>query len=129
MALHIIGDLFVALAYFCIPITLVYFYKRRPDLPFSKIVLSFSFFIIWCGMTHVVGIIEIWYPYYIIGGLVKVATAIISLWTLKLLIPFLPNIIEMPRAIDLLVMLHSMEQREQKLKQEISVMRNQGLSL
>ena len=126
MTLHILGDLFVALAYFCIPITLIYFYKKRRDLPFSTIVLWFSCFIIWCGMTHLVGIIELWYPYYLIGGLIKVVTALVSMWTLRLLIPFLPQILEMPRAIDLIIILHRMEQRERQLKQEISALGKYG---
>src|SRR2546427_3321315 len=51
--LHVISDSLIALAYASIPITLVYFVRKRQDLPFNWVFLAFGVFIISCGMTHV----------------------------------------------------------------------------
>src|SRR6476646_9768236 len=51
--LHFASDLLIALAYFSIPVALVYFTRRRKDLAFHWMFLLFALFIVLCGMTHV----------------------------------------------------------------------------
>ncbi|HEY9905038.1 MAG TPA: hybrid sensor histidine kinase/response regulator, partial [Candidatus Sericytochromatia bacterium] len=58
--LHIMGDALIAIAYYSIPITLVYFVRKRVDLPFNWIFLLFGAFIVACGTTHVMEIWTLW---------------------------------------------------------------------
>lgn len=54
--LHVIGDGAIALAYFSIPLTLVYFVSQRKEIPFNWIFWMFGSFIIACGIGHVMDI-------------------------------------------------------------------------
>jgi hypothetical protein len=40
--LHVFSDTLIALAYFAIPVTLVYFIRKRRDLPFHWMFVSFG---------------------------------------------------------------------------------------
>src|SRR4028118_2357023 len=62
--LHIVSDALIALAYYSIPITLVFFARKRQDLPFNWIFLLFGTFIIACGTTHLMEIWTLWHPNY-----------------------------------------------------------------
>src|ERR1044071_8870003 len=59
IALHVISDSLIALAYFTIPVTLLYLVRRRKDLPFNWMFLSFGGFIIACGSTHIMEILTV----------------------------------------------------------------------
>jgi PAS domain S-box-containing protein len=89
--LHIASDLLIALAYYSIPITLVYFVRKRSDLPYAGIFLLFGAFIISCGTTHVMEIWTLWHPNYWTSGLLKAITAFISFYTALTLIPIIPK--------------------------------------
>jgi PAS domain S-box-containing protein len=96
VALHILSDAVIAIAYYSIPIALLYFVRKRQDLPFSWIFLLFGAFIIACGTTHILEIWTLWYPVYWLSGTIKVATATISLITALELIPLLPKALSLP---------------------------------
>ena len=54
---HIVSDASIALAYYSIPIALVYFVPKRQDFPFKWIVLLFGAFIVAGGTTtHFIGV-------------------------------------------------------------------------
>ncbi len=53
IGLHVLSDAIIALAYFSIPVTLIYFVRRRHDLQFDWIFVCFAVFILACGTTHV----------------------------------------------------------------------------
>jgi PAS domain S-box-containing protein len=89
--LHIASDSIVALAYYSIPITLIYFVRKRSDLPYAGIFLLFGAFIISCGTTHVMEIWTLWHPNYWTSGLLKAITAFISFYTALALIPIIPK--------------------------------------
>ena len=89
--LHVLSDVFIALAYYSIPLLLIYFIRQRKDVPFKSIFILFSLFILSCGTTHVMSIWTLWYPAYWLSGLIKAITAIISLYTAFKLIPILPQ--------------------------------------
>lgn len=42
--LHVVSDALIALAYFSIPVTLIYFIRKRRDLPFHWMFVSFGIF-------------------------------------------------------------------------------------
>ena len=81
LRLHGISDSLIALAYFSIPLVLLYFVRKRRDLPYQGIFLLFGTFIIACGTTHLMEVVTLWHPYYWISGLIKALTATVSLIT------------------------------------------------
>lgn len=50
--LHVVSDSLIALSYTTIPFTLVWFVRKRKDLPFDWMFLCFGLFIVACGATH-----------------------------------------------------------------------------
>lgn len=98
MSLHIISDAVVALAYFTIPFAILRFVRGRDDLENRHIGLAFLFasFIALCGLTHVLSIVVLWVPIYIIEGWIKAITAVVSLATAGLLIALVPFALKLP---------------------------------
>ena len=96
VGLHVVSDGLIALAYYSIPIALVYFVRRVDDLPFKNIFLLFGVFILSCGTVHVIEIWTLWHPDYWIFGFFKAVTALISLYTALSLIPILPQALKLP---------------------------------
>lgn len=94
--LHVISDALIALAYFSIPVSLLYLVRRRPDLPFNWVFLLFGLFIVSCGLTHLVGIWTIWTPDYWMSGALKAITAAASVLTAIALLPLLPRVLALP---------------------------------
>lgn len=96
VALHAVSDMLIALAYFAIPVGLWYFARRRPDLQFRGVFYLFATFIMLCGLTHLIGLITLWAPIYGLQGLVKAATAGISLVSAYALWPIIPKALALP---------------------------------
>ncbi|MDZ7961250.1 MAG: ATP-binding protein [Aulosira sp. DedQUE10] len=94
--LHIISDSLIALAYYSIPMTLVYFVKKREDLPFKWILLLFGTFIISCGTTHIIEVWTLWHPTYWLSGGIKFITASVSIYTAIILVPIIPQALALP---------------------------------
>ena len=93
---HIVADAMIALAYFSIPLALIYFVRRRKDLAFNWMFVLFASFILACGTTHVFGLMAIWKPYYRLDGLVKLGTGLISIATAVLLWPLVNKALLLP---------------------------------
>ena len=91
VALHIVSDSIIALAYYSIPLSLIYFISQRRDLPFRNIFWLFVAFIISCGTTHLIEVWTIWHPVYWVSGCLKIITAAISAYTAFALIPLVPQ--------------------------------------
>ena len=94
--LHVASDSIIALAYFSIPITLVYFISKRQDLPFDWIFALFGAFIVACGITHIFELWTLWHPTYWLSGTMKAITALISFATAILLIDLMPQALALP---------------------------------
>src|SRR4051794_3165391 len=77
--LQVTSDTLIGFAYFMIPLALVHLVKKRADLAFNWLFLLFASFIVACGMTHLFGVWTIWNPDYAAEGVMKMATAIISM--------------------------------------------------
>jgi PAS domain S-box-containing protein len=92
--LHVIADGLIGLAYFSIPLVLVYFVRKRRDVPYSWLFLLFGAFIVACGTTHWLEIWVVWTPHYYLTGGVKALTALISLFTAGALVKVLPQILQ-----------------------------------
>jgi signal transduction histidine kinase len=94
--LHIVSDSLIALAYSTIPVTLVYFVRKRRDLPFNWIFLCFGMFILTCGATHGMDLWTLWHATYWLSGVVKLVTAAASVSTAILLIKLVPQALALP---------------------------------
>jgi hypothetical protein len=94
--LHVASDSIIALAYFSIPITLVYFISKRQDLPFDWIFALFGAFIVTCGITHIFEVWTLWHPTYWLSGIMKAITALISFATAILLVDLMPQALALP---------------------------------
>ena len=102
VSLHVISDFLIAMAYFSIPVSLVYFvYKRKHNFPVRLLVL-FGLFIMLCGVGHLFDIITLWYPVYWSSGVVRVATAIVSAYTAFEVAMMLPHFLSLkdPAALE-----------------------------
>jgi PAS domain S-box-containing protein len=94
--LHAVSDLLIALAYLSIPITLIYFIRKRRDLPFNWMFILFGVFILACGATHVMEVWTLWHANYWLSGAVKVVTALASVPTAILLVELVPKALALP---------------------------------
>ncbi|MBU7585380.1 MAG: response regulator [Nostoc sp. TH1S01] len=94
--LHIIADATIALAYYFIPLLLIYFISKRQDVPFNGVFQLFSAFILACGTGHLMDILTLWHPVYWISGALKAFTAIISIYTAFALIVLIPQALTIP---------------------------------
>jgi PAS domain-containing protein len=94
--LNVISDALIALAYLSIPLTLAYFVRHRPDLPFSWVFMLFSVFIIACGTTHALDIWTVWNADYWLAGGVKAITAAASVPTAAALVWLVPKALAIP---------------------------------
>jgi signal transduction histidine kinase len=83
-------------AYFLIPIMLVYIVHKREDVPFDWIFLCFGAFIVLCGFTHLAEVWTLWHPNYWVSGWLKASTATISLGTAALLFWLTPKLLAIP---------------------------------
>ena len=99
--LHVISDSLIALAYLSIPVTLVYFIRKRRDLPFHWMFVCFGIFILACGATHAMEVWTLWHANYWLSGAVKVVTAIASLTTAVLLVKLIPQALALPSPAEL----------------------------
>jgi PAS domain S-box-containing protein len=108
--LHVLSDGGIALAYYAIPAFLLSIQRKRPDLPFRKLFVFFSAFIIACGTTHVLEIWTLWHGTYRLVGLVKLLTALTSLATLAVLGAAIPKILALPSQNELKLLNAALEQ-------------------
>lgn len=98
MALHIVSDALIALAYFTIPFSIVRFVRDRGDLEpgHLRLAVLFATFIGSCGLTHVVSIVVLWVPIYIVEGWLKAITAVASVVSAGWLIALVPHAVKLP---------------------------------
>ncbi|HQS68084.1 MULTISPECIES: ATP-binding protein [unclassified Novosphingobium] len=96
LALHVISDLVIGLAYFSIPVALAVYLIRRKDMQFTWMIWLFAAFILACGTTHFLSILVLWVPAYGLEGVVKAFTAIVSIGTAILIWPLLPKLLALP---------------------------------
>jgi len=94
--LHAVSDSLIALAYFSIPLTLIYFIRKRRDLPFNWLFVSFGIFILACGGTHTMEVWTLWHANYWLSGAIKAVTAMASVPTAVLLVQVIPQALALP---------------------------------
>ncbi|MDB5257423.1 MAG: evgS [Chitinophagaceae bacterium] len=119
---HAISDAIIAISYFMIPYALVKLIRKRPDMKYKNMFLLFGIFIVACGTTHILSIINIWTPLYRLDALVKIITALASLPTAIILIRIIPEAIKIPS-------LAVWEQMNQSLKEQIASLKEKDKTI
>lgn len=94
--LHVFSDGVITASYYFIPVALVYFVRKRKDLPFNWMFLLFGVFIFACGTTHLMEIWTVWNGTYRLAGVIKAITAIASVGTAAMLVPLIPQALALP---------------------------------
>ncbi|KAL4352511.1 hypothetical protein GQ457_06G030110 [Hibiscus cannabinus] len=91
-----ISDVLIALAYFSIPLELIYFVKKSAFFPYRWVLMQFGAFIILCGATH---FISLWTftmhtkAVAVVMAIAKVACAIVSCATALMLVHIIPDLL------------------------------------
>ena len=99
--LHVVSDALIVLSYYTIPVTLIYFVRRRQDMRFGWMFLCFAVFIVACGTTHLMEIWNVWHGNYWLSGGVKAVTAMASVPTAFLLTRLVAPALKLPSLADL----------------------------
>ncbi|NJK27508.1 MAG: PAS domain S-box protein [Coleofasciculaceae cyanobacterium SM2_3_26] len=115
--LHVLSDGAIALAYYSIPLMLLYFICKREDAPFRYMFVLFGAFIVTCGTTHLMEIWTLWYPAYWLSGSVKATTALVSGYTALELLPLLPQALALPSPAQLKAINQELETQIAERKQ------------
>lgn len=111
---NVLSDLVISLSYFSIPLALFIFVKKRPEIKFRATLLLFAVFILFCGLTHLMSIHNIWHGAYGFQGILKAMTAVISFITAIALFRVLPQALLIPTPDQLTKALH--EAADEKFK-------------
>ncbi|KAF7044247.1 hypothetical protein CFC21_053502 [Triticum aestivum] len=91
-----ISDFFIALAYFSIPLELIYFVKKSSFFPYRWVLIQFGAFIVLCGATH---LINLWTftthtkTVAMVMTVAKVSTAVVSCATALMLVHIIPDLL------------------------------------
>ena len=120
--LNVISDLTISLAYYAIPVLLIWFLRKRKDLQFSWILLAFAGFILACGTTHLMAVWTVWHATYRLDGVVKAVTALASVATAALLGPMLPTLVHLPHPIQLAAMNRELTAQAAELRRQAELL-------
>lgn len=94
--MHAIADILIALAYFTIPIALLYVTQRRRDMHLSWLMICAVVFLVASGLTHVMDVWNLWHTQYWLEGVIKIVAALASVPTAIFLWRSLPEILSLP---------------------------------
>jgi hypothetical protein len=91
----------IVVAYYTIPFLMAYvIYKAKVKIRYNWLVCLFGIFIVACGTTHLMEIVNVWKSEYVLSGVVKAFTGLVSLLTGVSMLKALPQIIEFLKAAD-----------------------------
>lgn len=93
---YVLSNVTIGVAYFTIPLTLITVIRKRTDIRYHRMVKLFAAFILLCGTTHFLHVINVWRPIYWIDAAALTATAIISMITAFELWRQIPNLMAIP---------------------------------
>ncbi|MEG4455392.1 PAS domain S-box protein [Microcoleus sp. N9_A1] len=98
MGLQAVSDLLIALAYYSIPALLTYYARKQRDVPLSKGFLLLGAWFFCGGTTHLMQVWMLVHPSYGLSSSIAAVTAIISLWAVASLIPWVSQFLAMAGA-------------------------------
>ncbi|XP_057549568.1 ethylene receptor-like isoform X1 [Amaranthus tricolor] len=96
MKYQYLSDFFIALAYFSIPLELIYFVKKSAVFPYRWVLVQFGAFIVLCGATH---LINLWTfrihtkTVEAVMTIAKISTAAVSCVTALMLVHIIPDLL------------------------------------
>lgn len=136
---HVVADALIAIAYFSIPISILYYLSRRSTRGEAEgqsemvqrywwIGVMFAAFILCCGITHIFGMVTIWQPVYGLQALLKAVTAVVSLLTAAALIRMTPQLLALRTAEELEAEISRRQERETELERANARLRNEMAS-
>nr|BAD89292.1 ethylene receptor [Delphinium belladonna] len=91
-----LSDFFIAVAYFSIPLELIYFVQKSAFFPYRWVLMQFGAFIVLCGATH---LISLWTfsmhskTLAMVMAIAKGATALVSCATALMLVHIIPDLL------------------------------------
>lgn len=104
LPLKLYFDLLTSLAYFTIPLAILFFMKKRRHIKFKWIYVCFTLFILLCGLTHLLHVLPhliSFKPLRIIQTTAAGLTATISIITAILIWSIMPRLLRIPSAEEL----------------------------
>ncbi|NES02717.1 MAG: GAF domain-containing protein [Okeania sp. SIO2F4] len=95
--LHLLSNLFIAIAYFSIPAILIYFLQKWKYVIISGVFGLLCTVMILCGIGHLMVILSLWYPnpFHLLIGIEKSITALIACYTTWQLVKLLPKFLSL----------------------------------
>ena len=81
IALHVVSDLTIAAAYLTIPVAIWRVLRVRCDSDYRWVGVLFAAFIALCALTHVFGLLTLWFSVDTAEGMVKASCALVSALT------------------------------------------------
>jgi len=122
IAALVIGNALTAIAYFTIPLVILRFIRQRNDIDFQRLHWLFAGFIVTCGITHLLHVIELWYPVYYLEAIMDMATAAVSIIAAILLWKLLPVFVHLPSS-------HQLQSANNELKKTGAALTERELQL
>lgn len=129
LAISVISNALIFLAYFSIPILLGVLAWRRIDSTYRPIMLLFATFILACGTTHLWHVVTYWKPWYWIQAGLDAITAAVSVWTVFILRPMLPKLLSLPSHDQLLQVNQRLEKEVSERKKAEDALREQSANM
>ena len=93
---HVVSDALIALSYFLILFTLTSFVWKRVGLSKRGTFALFGFFVLACGVAHLMEIWAVWHGTFRLFGLVKAVTGVAGIVTAIVLLKALPQALNLP---------------------------------
>lgn len=125
----VIGNLLIALAYFAIPFVILKFIRRRSDIDFRYLHWLFAGFIVTCGITHLLHVVELWYPVYYLEAVTDLLTALVSIIAAFMLWKLLPVFVDLPSSAQLRAANEELRKMGTELREREMQLRSLGDSL
>jgi PAS domain S-box-containing protein len=125
---NVVSDVIIFLSYIAISFTLIFLIAKVKQIPFQFIYAAFGSFIIACGVTHLLEILNIWIPAYWLSATMKVVTATLSLGTACLLPFYFSKVRDLARGALLLKTREALRESEELYKQIVDTA-NEGIWL
>jgi len=126
-----LANLATALAYFAIPVLIIYFLIRRNHVRWSRLWFLFFIALVVGGLAHLLSAASFWWPVYRLHLVVDVTMAVMSWIAIAILIPLVPKLLESKSIEEFSQQLSRREEAEKALREKQAVYKSlvEGLPL
>jgi two-component system sensor histidine kinase/response regulator len=127
----LLANLLTALAYFAIPVAILYILWRRKQVHWSRLWFLLFVTLVIGGLVHLLAATAFWWPAYRFHLVVNVAMAVVAWIAIVMLIPRVPRLLERPTTEEFLLQTSQRQQAEQALREKEAVYKSlvEGLPL